>query len=270
MTDADYKLPVLATTRRVWAIVFRNLDVLARVAWVPALAMVLASLIQAALVRGPGPGGEGAGISFALLLVQIVIWIALVPAAAAWHRFIVLGDGADARVRYVWERTETRYLATLLVVWVVSNVPFIAAVLVLAPLAAALGGGAPLLATALVLLGLGYLMVLARLALALPAAALGEDASLGRAWRLSAGNAWRLLGVTLATLVPFVLAAGLVLVPVWLMIGGAGEAGDPSGPSALALALAAALDAAISLLALALLLTLFSGCYLNLGRAPRA
>lgn len=266
MAEVEYKLPVLPTARRVWGIVFGNLDVLARVAWVPALAMVLASLIQAALVRGPGPDGEGAGISLALILVQAMIWVALVPAAAAWHRFIVLGDEPAARVRYVWERTESRYLMTLLVVWMVSNLPFIAAALVLAPLATGLGGPA-VSAAALVLLALAFLMVLSRLALALPAAALDEDASLGRAWRLSAGNAWRLLGVSLTTLLPFVMLAGLVLVPIWLMIGGATGPDDPAGPSAIALAFAAAVDAVVSLLALALLLTLFSGCYLTLSRA---
>ena len=57
---------------------------------------------------------------------------------------------------------------------------------------------------------LGILYVGLRFVFLMPAVAVSEEGPvLPRAWKLSAGNFWRILGVVLATMGPVVLAAGI-------------------------------------------------------------
>lgn len=133
------------------------------------------------------------------LAVRFVLLFPLVMFAVAWQRYCLLGAPvASAPVRLAWGTRETRFLGMLVKLLIAYIVLFI-------PISALLGiilGGAARPETvmmATLLAAIPVALVLGRLAIGLPAAALDRPMSLREAWRYGEGNSWRVLAVIAGT-----------------------------------------------------------------------
>jgi hypothetical protein len=230
--DGRHKLPVLATARLAYRFVFGHLGSVAQVAW-PWLAIVVLWNVLLATVPARAVGATGPLTTERMVLdvalnqgvTAIVLGLACIAAAVAWHRTILLGEPVSWWPRF--RRHEWRYLWISILIALVMLLPAIAVlcgVWLAAPsvmaAAAQAGGLTAALWSVQALMGLASLVLLAivsRLELALPAAAIGQRLRLGESRLRTAGNTWRLLICWLAMLGPYYVitaGVGIVLEPV--------------------------------------------------------
>ena len=201
--------------------------------------------------------------------------------AAKWHRAVLLNETVSGSDALRIGRRELRFLGyAILILLIVGGVLFVAGTIVFLPVAMLLGyaRGGGLAATAFYLFeAMIYIVlgaVVARLALALPAAALDEAGDvLDTAWQRSRGNGLRLCLGTILCMLPFALAQRVLDAlfggPLWLM-GKQGVFAAVASSPAVQLALAA-LMLMLYFLAIAVTTGFFSIAYRQLapGTAPR-
>lgn len=213
------KLPVWATVRATYGSVSEHAGALALLSRGTAVAAVVAAALSYGAVqllltderRGAEfldlPAGErvAAYTSLAVLVVAIGLFVIIVR----WHRMIVRDIPADA-TRQGATRAALLYLArSLLLGWLGAAIAVVCGLLPVT-----LSRGWPLpddvrwWVTAACVTGgvVAALLTVGRLSLILPAGAVGDyHVTMRRAWQMSRGNAWRILGGS-------VLASGPVFV----------------------------------------------------------
>jgi len=225
-------LPVLATAAGAYRTVLGDADRLLRIAgvwWL--LIMGLQALGEIAIgppVDAAAAGAIAASPGFWVLWLMgtAVILVAGFAVPVAWHRWLLLHDEAG------WAApVSVRVVAYALWGMLISVLAFVPIAIVMAALGFGMGspGGAPppdgarALAVAVASLA-GFtlgLYLTARLSLVLPARAIGERTlGLVQAWRVAQAHAWRLVLVTLLTLLPTALVVGalggLIGLVTWL------------------------------------------------------
>ena len=216
--SSPLKLPVWQTVRASYAIVARNLGQLIRICWLWVLIMVPA---YAALdwLEETWRGESDAQASY-LWMREIAAALPgpidlpfLASIAVAWHR-LVLREERVTRPAYLrLDRVVWRYvLYSFAFLLLERGTPIICAFL-----AQNLGIDADfftgllirILAAPIAAIAIG-LLVLPRLALVMPAMAVGERLSLRQAWRITRGNTLRLGVATAVCMLPAVTLAMLV------------------------------------------------------------
>ena len=147
------------------------------------------------------------------VVVAVVEMLAYVAFMVAWHRAVLLGEGAATPPPFRFARREWRFLGYSLAIPLLVGVPVgLAAGIVVAALEVAAKAGALTFAAGAALETLVFIAALVagvlgggRLALALPAVALDRSGSVLRAsWAASRRNAIRLASGPLLAILPFV------------------------------------------------------------------
>ncbi len=139
----------------------------------------------------------------------LVFWLLSAPFfvlfAVVCHRSIILGgDSLPNRLGLFWSARETAFLAWTIAIIVVSWV--LSFVIGLVALLSPFGFWITFLAIVTLL---SYFYV--RLAMVLPATAVEDGTSFGRAWSLTSGNGFRIIFVIVLTVAPVVIAALMLL-----------------------------------------------------------
>jgi hypothetical protein len=200
------KLPVFRTVLASYWLVARNLGPLCRVMALPLAAMVPLLAIATWLVLPwlPEPPIKHITLanelaSWTLTLVQAPFLAAI---AVAWHRFVLLQDAPEARLRLnapVW-----KYAGVFLALHLVIYIPML------------LGKVHPIYALFLSFLGMTFFfLMLPRLSLVLPATAIEANLPFDEAWWATRSNTLRLafasILCTLLPLIPLGLVGFLLL-----------------------------------------------------------
>jgi hypothetical protein len=164
-----------------------------------------------------------------LNLNNILLLLAGVSIAVAWHRLMILGErpgfsGSNVATKIVW-----RYIGMAIAIFLINFLP---ALVVMFPalyflIPAKAGGGSPplglfaVIPLVLVLAAVG-LAVAFRLSLLLPARAVGDlSITFKQAWLRTRGNTWRLFwGIALTTVPPLVLVQIVFLTMIGAPIPG--------------------------------------------------
>lgn len=180
--------------------------------------------------------------------------------AVAWHRrYLVPSETPTALHAVKWEPRKARYLFRLIGI-------FLAAILVSIPaalLGGILGGGNQALILAVVI-GVS-IPVICRLTLSLPAVAVDDDPSFGRAWALGKGSTLQLMGLVILPVAMTQIAVVLVVQPLIGVMAGFGVAASVTGHF-----LATLLAGAVGFAGFAVLTTGLSEAYLRLTRQTPA
>ncbi len=239
------RLPVLAVIREAYAFTFGHLGAIIGLIWLP---MVIATVgdffvtqhysrqVSQALAAGnPSAAGPAMLVQIGFFLVRLLLYAVMyVPVAQ-----LALGQRQGGAVAHIaFGAKEWRMFRALLGLMLL----FMVALVLLSLLAARPASGAVTpetllseVAGLLFLFGIVYVGV--RMAFLVPAIVVAEDGpALSRAWILSAGNFWRLLGVVLGTLGPLALILGLALL---MLIAGSLDARAPATMESVSAATAA-------------------------------
>jgi hypothetical protein len=194
------RLPVDLVVRRSFQFAWESRAVLAR-----PYAIYVAVTILADLIFGRAAGPDDQAGLFALTAAEQMLAVAF---AVGVHRYVLLAEIQPGFRFFRWDRHFVQYVLVAMLILVLI---MMAVVLVLG-LSGGDGaggmGGATALIGLMVMFGAG--LVLSRLALALPLAAIGDRLPNRAIWHASEGNGLRLLATILLTLAPFLIVeAGL-------------------------------------------------------------
>ncbi|MGC2782140.1 MAG: hypothetical protein WA418_41555 [Bradyrhizobium sp.] len=225
------KLPFSDAASLAYSSYFRNLPQVLRACWLWLIlvmaATALASSLQCSRLStmlashesGRLPGAPAASPAVLILLPQLLLALGGVSIAVAWHRFLILGEqppfsGSNVVTRALW-----RYVLVGLVLFAIMVVPGWVAVAVALQFSGSFASPPP--GVFLPLASLGLLLYVAgigvalRLAVLLPARAVGDDAlTFAQAWRQTRGSTlWLFWGFVVTALLP-VLIADMVFVIV--------------------------------------------------------
>tara|TARA_R110002074_G_C12407077_1_gene654697 strand:- start:202 stop:1107 length:906 start_codon:yes stop_codon:yes gene_type:complete len=256
------KLPVFASVGEVLSGVIRHYFQLLVVAW-PAVIFLLAGagfvvwqyanvgLFRAYVAKDGAPDMTAimtsmqdlstSGMMALIWGANLVLLVASAVAAVRWHRFVLLGEGADnlgsVRLlraedgRYIWALIKI-FLLMIAVMMVVSAVfGFVFAVLKASEVNL-LGQAVIVMAVVFVAFLLWGYTLLFRLMLALPDASVSRGGRIFAVFSASAGNGWRLLGLfALVALVYFVVS--YVIIEVLRLLAGTFGINDFSSPALL-------------------------------------
>jgi hypothetical protein len=213
------RLPVLAVIREAHAFTFTNLGAIIGLIWLP---MVIATVgdffitqhfsqqTQQVMAGNPEAAAPAVLIQVGFFLVRLLLYAMMyVPVAQ-----LALGQRqGGAMVHFTFGMLEWRMFRVLLGVMLLFMLAVMALSLMAAPGAATVMKPLGLLAEVAALLFLfGMIYIGVRMVFLVPAIVVAEEGPvLARAWILSAGNFWRLLGVVAGTLGPLLLLLGLML-----------------------------------------------------------
>lgn len=191
-------------------------------AWILGLTL-LALPVQWLLPKGSLAAAAVAATDVLFYLAAFAVF------AAKWHRAVLVNEVVSGSDALRIGRRDLRFLGyTILILVIVGGVLLVGGMLLFLPFGMLLGNGrSGVLATAgfylaQVAIYVGFGTIVARLALALPAAALDEGGDLlETAWQRSRGNGLRLCLGALLCVLPFALAQRLVAAlfggQLWLM-----------------------------------------------------
>ena len=219
---AAVKLPVWRTALESYRFLAAHPRDLARVGWLPLLALFLLNLVFGTFDPVPDMADPEAAIAGIGPMIGKAVANVLVQSAVAamtlvvWHRLVMLGHGISGRrLPMRAGLRELRYLGS----WMLISIVFLIlvtvvdiAIVVASFLALVVAQGAMMFAsggTGMVLGGQGEVLPLVvrlglpvavivavyftiRLSLVLPATATGKHAGFGRAWSVSTGNGARM------------------------------------------------------------------------------
>jgi len=187
-----------------------NRDLAVRLAIVPLILSVVHTLGRAWIaihvdpnLAGPADiDGQTGMVTMVVLVTNIAYWVAIVAMVTAWHRLVIIGHNhPDARLRLSFRKPEWTYMFRFFVIFFA----ILIIALVAQPIATAGGGmfGA-------VFAGVLSVIILCRLSLILPAAAVGRSMWFKESWDLTSGNTSRLVFLNLAAGIPvFAVTYGL-------------------------------------------------------------
>jgi len=132
--------------------------------------------------------------------------------AVGIHRFVLLHEAPGGFRFFRWDRHFLQYLLTAVTLFLLGLLAVVPAVGIAGGAAGPVGSGAVGIAA---LFGLAFAvaaaLVLSRMALTLPSAALGDGTTMRDIWDRTAGNGMRLLGVTVMTVLPFMAIQAILL-----------------------------------------------------------
>ena len=253
------KLPVLKIVAASDGFVLLNGRDFLRGAGVPFVAMAALDIIFAVNAPEPGPeGGETPQMNISMLFALAVQLFVTVTVLVAWHRRVLLGpEGLPPGFPLALGAREGRFFGRFLSIIVVLLTFIFFASNIFGPFV--LRGSETMQSlgiAGLVGVGLAGIYLASRLLLILPATAVDNRFNFGDAWRLSAGNGWRLSLAWFLTLLP-VLAIELPLLALIIF--------SDSREFAIG---AAIVSEALSLLDLVLGATALSLCYTRLYTVP--
>lgn len=230
------KLPLWQTIRLSYATYFEHFgDGLRIIAlWLPLVAILAAiggfmqAVLLAELTASPRPQIDVSQPVHLLMLgdaLNLLLTIAAVSSAVAWHRLLLLKEPPSAGRRNIGTRHFWRYVGVGLLICVIAAIPL---AIVLFPMAIfnLLPAAGSLPAAEIAAIALAYLVsivLMLRLGLLLPARATGNLAlSFKEAWLRTRGNLWRLfLGIVACALPPF-LVVKIVFIALTIVPFGSG------------------------------------------------
>jgi hypothetical protein len=226
---APAKLPLWRTIGQSYAVWFKNLPELIRIAWVWLLIMTpiiglfmwwqvpaMMELMQNARAGRPDPNPGMSALTQALNL--IILMPVLSSIAVAWHR-LLLRDEHVSGPYLRFDALVIGYAVLLLLISLLPSVPQYLGQIYLAltqPGATQINAGAIAVSTFGSILTIIGLFVACRLFMVLPAKALGRDISFGTAWGATRKNTWRLFWGYMFCLLPLALIGGGV--GYWLVM----------------------------------------------------
>ena len=207
------RLPVDVVVRRSFLFAWESRAVLAGPYAIYAGITILADLIFNRLGNADGRAG--------LLVLTAAEQMFAVAFAVGIHRYVLLAEVHRGFRFFRWDRHFVRYtlVAMLLLILLLMSVVMVAGFAGGVEGAGEAGGAALIGLMVMFVAGL----VLSRLALALPLAAIGDQLPGRTVWQASEGNGLRLLATMLLTLAPFLIVEG-VLFRLAPQPGGIGEA----------------------------------------------
>ncbi|MFQ5972629.1 MAG: hypothetical protein ACE5Q3_09865 [Alphaproteobacteria bacterium] len=187
----------------------------------PVVVLSLFQVLEARLLPSAEAPDEAPSLHLSLLADTIVYMVVYTMFSVAWYRRYLIGvEGPTVGAALRWRWRHMVFLGRFIIV---TLLPTILMLYLAASVAAASTGGAGAPAgvpNLLILVALvAILLAWARLLLVLPAAAIDDDASLVRAWRLSRGNSWRMLGIAILPAFPAVLVVLIVTAVVAQVLG---------------------------------------------------
>lgn len=212
------KIPVRDSIRYGYAFTFGHLGTIIGLIWLPMVILAVAGYFVMSYYYGAVPDAVSAGNPVAVgqsgLLVMgwsiVSLLLSSIMYVAVTRQALGLREG-PAVVHFALGPPEMRVFAAMLGLLALLMVFLLLDVALLGALHAVAGKVAAmrLIVALLDIAGLlAILYVMARFSfLVIPATVSEEKVGIGRAWELSAGNFWRIVGVGLATLGPILLVA---------------------------------------------------------------
>ena len=193
------KVPVAEVTVGAFRAVFRRLGAVLELGWLPLLILLAVSILPAAL-----PADFGAKNAAMRALPDFLDLVAgalcLNAFGVRWYQAQLLG-GADRP----WLGPWARFLFYTLVLYLALGLA-LTAMLFLATIAGGRGVAAEAgMGVVDLAVAVGLLLIMARLALLFPAAAIGQPIGLRGTWRATRGNGWRLVLCWLFSTAPLLL-----------------------------------------------------------------
>lgn len=214
------RVPVAATIRDAYGFTFAHLGGIIGLIWVPMLLLTVMGFFSFQryytdfidAMAGGNPSALGSsllmmlGYMVAALLLEAIILVAVMQLALG------IRDGKPVVAHFTFGPLEWRMFRALIALAGLLLLFLFPAYILSSAVAMALGDRGAVATNLTVLVLYGVIAAAApRFLLLLPAIAVSENQpALRRAWSLSAGNFWRLLGILLAVAGPVLLAVGLV------------------------------------------------------------
>ncbi len=251
--ETRLKLPVWQTVGRAYKAFFENFGSVIRLSWIWLLVFAAFTAYafdqQWALMSSlSNKGAPPTDITLhhipwrfqTVWILQYVLGIVGgASMAVAWHRFLILGERPAASGMNATTPPVRHYIVTGILIVLTSALPILPVVLTLfatmnpfvSPAPTAINDHGPMVAVIVVLFLIGWtlwLLGLTRLALLLPARAVGNDRlTFSQCWKLTRGNAWRIGFGCFLTVIPPLLLAQMVFARIMF-------AGVLQGPTAFA------------------------------------
>lgn len=199
MNEPAQKLPVWATSVMAWRLVGINAPVLLRTGWGPAILILATDFLLMPML--PFAEESLTGTLSNTLLQVLPTALLLVPV----HRMILLDEEPPTDIAALHAGTaHAKFIKRTLMLDAVAF-----ALYPIFELSAYVLG--PLAIIAVLGLGLPATYAIARLSLMLPASAIDQDAAIRRAWEITDGNGWRILGTMIVTAIPLlVIVFGII------------------------------------------------------------
>jgi hypothetical protein len=200
MTDnaSSRRLPIEIVVKRSFLYVWESREVLGAPFIIYS---AIAALVE--FLSDIAAGGKNSGAIYILAAADQIFAVAF---AVGIHRFILQGEVRPGFQFYRWDRHFVQYVLITLLLLVMAMA---AALMVIGFVGAdaAEGNSVPGIISALAGIALmaGVAVMLSRLALALPSAALGDGKRPRDIWQATTGNGLRLLGAALLTALPFLI-----------------------------------------------------------------
>jgi hypothetical protein len=221
---APVKLPFWKTLGEAYAVWFKNLPELIRIAWVWLLAMApivglfmwwqapaMIELMQSARVGRPDPNP---GMTTLMQALNSVILLPVLSSiAVAWHRLLLRNEHVSGPYLRL-DSVVIGYAVLFFLIALLFSVPqylsqtYVA--LAQPPGATEIDPGAMAVSFVGSLVTLVALFFACRLFMVLPAKALDREISFGTAWTATRKNSWRLFWGYMLSLLPFAAIAGVI------------------------------------------------------------
>lgn len=202
-SSAVMRLPVWRTVTRSYALTADNLGQFARMSLLPFLIMVPLSMVATSLVAAWQPQDPHAGMTLMTRVVLAVPNLVTLPFLASiavyWHNLVLRDERVTGWLNLRSDTTVWNYAALGLALDLLAYLPMV------------LHGrdtpGDRLVGSVVAMAVMWF--ILPRLALTLPATAIGQRLHLTMAWQVTRGNSFRLGVAMLLTLLPPAMLLGL-------------------------------------------------------------
>jgi Membrane domain of glycerophosphoryl diester phosphodiesterase len=225
-----HTLPVFETAGRAYQFLLREAGAILRLSWLPLLIVTVVqyfavrahfSALRTALEAGNSTAVTADSLTWRWQILNFVVTIAGTSiAAVALHRLILMGDRKPGSfLHFAFGKIEL--LFTLLPVILLVPVVIVLSLVFGVAAVALPKEAAPVLVVFIVLAWAAVMFVALRLELLLPLTVLEGRYNFGEAWKLTHGNFWRIVGVWVVTLVPF-MAVAVVMSIVMSPLAGLG------------------------------------------------
>jgi hypothetical protein len=207
------KLPIVATVREAYTILFANFGLWIKLSIVPGL-VLLGVTVFYEHIAGDDPTGISAVPSTIVWAAMFAVYLSEVPLATAWHR-LILSHHKDAPHRYSIGVREFRYVLKVVAIMFVGLMMVVVAGFIMSILGSLFGQGddviGSLISVAIVIAAIAVLInFIARMFLLLPAASIGRDMSISDTSAAVEGNSWRFIGIYTLTVAPLYLLGYLL------------------------------------------------------------
>jgi hypothetical protein len=227
--QTNMKLPVWRTAKAAYLVIVHNPGLAVKLCAVPFALTIIQGLVTAWLWGGQDLAAftQNGPAQAAVFGMSAVVYLSMVPTITAWHRLALIGHGVpDARIHYSIRSSEWLYLwkgfLFVLLMTLISIPALVAGGSLGGIIGAAFQGGPRHSGAGILIAILAVLAVQAflcacvlRFNLVFPAAAIGDTMGFRESWRRTRGNTWRLFGVAVLTVAPFLLIPTVLVLMVF-------------------------------------------------------